>query len=1067
MRVYQASWDVSGFLVLIGITDSTLKDKELAFKSNTQDYLSTVLSDNLNTPFHPYTCSQTQIEYDINSLEFSASSYKIIEQLVPSDEQGPFVSPLLLSSRSIDNSTSLVMKKWATDAACFDPFSTAYFLTSFQSRLSEFSISLRFDQSVLFWLEMTKFILDLITRGKFIPGIIDKNKSHWHIIIHEPYDLERLEIFKKNIPAFCNGYIQTATENLVIQDLVDSFISIIGDALIKNFLKRQNLAPTINPNIVTSNKINIILEWLKNLSNPNQINTYTEEQNLEFQLLSHKLKLWGKKLLSDSQQVELITGFKLKSPEGIPNLNSTTEKIWRLEFFLTSSSDKTKYIYPEQIWSNSSEILNDLDYTPEEIENKFIKSLGNACNLFPPLKEGLMRPFPSYTMLTTAEAYFFLKEASPLLEQAGFYLQLPNWWTHPQSQVGLTLDLVDFKDHPKTKGHKSFFSVNQLIYCSWKIMAGKQVFEVEEFKQLMNSGEALVNLDGNWIELNHKQLKKTLDFIEQNKGAKQMSISEVLRLGYGLTLNESILPIINFTATGWLQALVNSTEGTYEKLAQPKSFKGELRPYQKDGMSWMYFLQSLGMGACLADDMGLGKTIQFLALLLTEKEKNYQSGPTLLIVPMSTLNNWMNEIKNFTPSLKAYLHHGQLRHLGNEFLKRIKNSDIIITTYNLVFRDKDFISSVNWGCIALDEAQNIKNLSTKQTQSIRNLVEQQLHNPERTSICQRVALTGTPMENHLEELWSIMDFLNPGYLGTISSFRSKFALPIERYQDKEIAEKLNKIISPFILRRVKTDPKIINDLPEKIELIEYIDLTREQAALYEKTLTNLFPQIDSASGIHRKGLVLSTITKLKQICDHPELGAILPEKLSLNSGKLNRLEEILETIYQVDDKVLIFTQFAKMGFLLKNYLQERFGSEVLFLHGGLSKSARDKLIDKFQSSYPQIDSPKVFILSLKAGGLGLNLTAANQVIHFDQWWNPAVENQATSRAFRIGQKRNVQVRKFICRGTLEERIAEMLKNKESLAEQIIGGSTKNIITELSTDELFGLLKLTQDPIETW
>jgi SNF2 family DNA or RNA helicase len=485
-------------------------------------------------------------------------------------------------------------------------------------------------------------------------------------------------------------------------------------------------------------------------------------------------------------------------------------------------------------------------------------------------------------------------------------------------------------------------------------------------------------------------------------------------------------------------------------------------------MSWLYFLNSLGMGACLADDMGLGKTIQFLALLLAEREMvttSRRPDPTLLIVPMSTLNNWVNEITTFTPNLNAYLHHGQFRHLGSEFTKRIKNSDIVITTYSLAFRDEAFIGDTNWGRIALDEAQSIKNLGTKQTQSIRKLVEQQIHNPQHTSACQRIALTGTPMENHLEELWSIMDFLNPGYLGTISSFRSKFALPIERYQNQDVAQNLNKIISPFILRRVKTDPKIINDLPEKIEMVEYIDLTKEQAALYENTLNNLFPQIDSSSGMHRKGLVLATITKLKQICNHPELGAVLPTKLSLNSGKLNRLEELLETIYQTDDKVLIFTQFAQMGHLLKAYLQERFGAEILFLHGGLTKPARDKLVEKFQSPNNNKNDFKVFVLSLKAGGLGLNLTAANQVIHFDQWWNPAVEDQATDRAFRIGQKRNVQVRKFICRGTLEERIAEMLKSKKNLADKIVNSSAKNIITELSTDELFGLLKLTQSPID--
>jgi hypothetical protein len=355
MRVYQASWDISGFLVLIGVTNSTLKAKEQAMNVTPHEPPNATV-DNISVQFHPFTCSQSQLEHDLKSLDFSASFYKTIEQIVPSDGQGPFCSPLLVSSRNADDSDALVMKKWAIEAACLEPFSTACFLTSFQSRLSEFAVSLRFDQSMLFWLEVTKFILDLITRGKFIPGIIDKNKSHWHIVIHEQYDLERLEILKKNIPAFCKGYIQTNTENLAIQDMVDSFISIIGDSLIKNFVKNQNLAPAVSSNAITP-KINIILEWLKNLSNSNQNNIYTEDQNLEFQLLSHKLKRWSKKLLSDSQKIELITGFKLITPtqEVGQNFNSNTDKIWRLEFFLTSSSDRTKYIYPEEIWGNTSD----------------------------------------------------------------------------------------------------------------------------------------------------------------------------------------------------------------------------------------------------------------------------------------------------------------------------------------------------------------------------------------------------------------------------------------------------------------------------------------------------------------------------------------------------------------------------------------------------------------------------------------------------------------------------------------------------------------------------------------
>ena len=1068
MRVYQASWDINGYLTLWGISNDALTAQETLFgaSSKAPRRLPT-FTQGINSPIHPYACTQKQIEDDLSAIDFPADFYKTTEVIIPSDEFGPFVSPLLVSSRKATNSvTSYTMKRWEVNASCLSPFSTAFFLTSFPTNMSELPPGIKFDQSVMFWLEVTKFILDLLTRGKFIPGIIDKNKSHWHIVIHEPNDKERLEILKKSIPPMCKGYIQSESENPVIQDLVDSFISIVGDALIKNFIKHKSLVPTLLPSSLSA-KIATAVEWLKNLSSVKTNSTYKDEQNIEFRLLSQKLRHWGGKLLSGSQKVELMTGFELVPPlsviTSLPTDIDYKQKNWSLLFFLTPTGDKTKRIYPQQLWSGTSDIFNTLDLPLSEITENFLKSLASACNLFPPLKDSLQETFPCCAQLSTSEAYTFLKYSSHLLEQSGYFLQLPTWWTSPPFKLGLQLDIKSYEGSLRTHGYKSLFSAKQLISCSWDIIAGDKSLSVEEFKGIVGSGESLVNVNGTWFELNKKQIGDTLKFVEKNNGKKQLTITEALQLGYGLASSETALPILNFTASGWLSALVNSTHGDYEKVPQPKEFHGTLRQYQELGLSWLCFLNSLGIGGCLADDMGLGKTIQLLALLLAEREHNKETLPTLLVVPMSTLGNWMHEAQKFAPSLNIYLHHGHNRTIGQEFVRKIKTADVVLTTYSLIFRDADIIENITWGRIALDEAQSIKNLGTKQTQSIRKLVENQISNSIMGShVCQRVALTGTPMENHLEELWSIMDFLNPGYLGSISSFRSKFAIPIERYRNTEVAQNLSKIISPFILRRVKTDPKIIDDLPEKIEIVEYIDLSKEQAILYEKCLEQLFPQIKESDGIQRKGLVLATITKLKQICNHPELSTTLPEKLTLPSGKLIRLEELLETIYQTDDKVLIFSQFAQMGHLLKQHLQERFGTEILFLHGGLTKTARDKLVTRFQDTCA--DSPKVFILSLKAGGLGLNLTAANQVIHFDQWWNPAVEDQATDRAFRIGQKRNVQVRKFICRGTLEERIAEMLKSKKHLADQIVN-SAQNIITELSTDELLGLLKLTQGPID--
>jgi SNF2 family DNA or RNA helicase len=474
-----------------------------------------------------------------------------------------------------------------------------------------------------------------------------------------------------------------------------------------------------------------------------------------------------------------------------------------------------------------------------------------------------------------------------------------------------------------------------------------------------------------------------------------------------------------------------------------------LRPYQTKGLSWLAFLKQFGLGACLADDMGLGKTIQFTALLLHAQEKKLLQGPTLLICPMSVVANWQKEVERFAPSLRVMVHHGADRFLGKSFQKEAKRHNLVITTYALAHHDAEFLSEVNWWCVALDEAQNIKNPSAKQTQAIRKL-----------NTSYRVALTGTPVENRLSELWSIMEFLNPGYLKSAKDFHTNFAIPVEKYHNPSRAERLKRLIQPFVLRRVKTDPTIINDLPEKIETKVFCNLAQEQVTLYKAVVNEMLEKIESTEGIERKGLVLSTLLKLKQVCNHPAQFLQDGSPLSGRSGKLIRLEEMLEEILAEGDKALIFTQFAGMGGLLQHHLQETFGWETLFLHGGTTRKQRDAMIQRFQDDHR---GPRLFVLSLKAGGLGLNLTAANHVFHFDRWWNPAVENQATDRVFRIGQQKNVQVHKFVCLGTLEERIDQMIEQKKDLAGSIVG-TGEAWLTEMSTEQLKEIFALSREAV---
>jgi SNF2 family DNA or RNA helicase len=416
---------------------------------------------------------------------------------------------------------------------------------------------------------------------------------------------------------------------------------------------------------------------------------------------------------------------------------------------------------------------------------------------------------------------------------------------------------------------------------------------------------------------------------------------------------------------------------------------------------------------------------------------------------MSVVGNWQRETERFAPSLKVMVHHGVERLSGRTFAEAVKKHDIVITTYALAHRDEEYLSGIEWESIVLDEAQNIKNVETKQTQAIRRLTARQ-----------KVALTGTPLENRLSELWSIIDFLNPAYLRSARDFRTKFAIPVEKYRDADRAETLKRLIQPFVLRRLKTDKTIIKDLPEKMEMKVFCNLTREQATLYEAVVKEMLEKIEEAEGIERRGLVLATLMKLKQVCNHPAHFLRDGSRLPGRSGKLARLEEMFEEALTEGDKALVFTQFAEMGGMLRSHLQETFGCEILFLHGGTPKKQRDAMVQRFQE---ERRGPPLLILSLKAGGVGLNLMAANHVFHFDRWWNPAVENQATDRAFRIGQQKNVQVHKFVCVGTVEERIDQMIEQKKELADRIVGAG-EEWITEMSTTQLKELFALNREAV---
>jgi SNF2 family DNA or RNA helicase len=595
----------------------------------------------------------------------------------------------------------------------------------------------------------------------------------------------------------------------------------------------------------------------------------------------------------------------------------------------------------------------------------------------------------------------------------------------------------------------SGLSLNEIVQFDWRVALGGETLSLEELRALARLKAPLVKLRGQWVQVDAAEIEAALA-LWKRKGGGQATVREVVQMALGAEKISGNIPLEGITATGWISDLLAQLEGQtpFREIPAPSEFRGILRPYQERGYSWLAFLRKWGLGACLADDMGLGKTIQTLALIQKDWHMNIQR-PVLLVCPTSVVGNWQKESARFTPELPVMVHHGIARMKGEDFREKAMKQAIVISSYALLHRDFEILKEVPWSGVVLDEAQNIKNPETKQARAARAF-----------QAGYRIALTGTPVENNVGDLWSIMEFLNPGFLGTQTDFKRSFFIPIQAGRDPEAMDRLKRLIGPFILRRLKTDKAIISDLPEKMEMKVFCPLTKEQASLYEAVVKETMKALDSADGIRRKGIVLATLSKLKQVCNHPAqfLGDNSP--IPGRSGKLARLTEMVEEMIAVGDRTLVFSQFAEMGEILRNHLQETFGREVLFLHGAVPKDHRDRMVERFQEAK---EGPNIFILSLKAGGTGLNLTRASRVVHFDRWWNPAVENQATDRAFRIGQTKNVQVHKFLCAGTLEEKIDELIERKKGIAEKVIG-TGEGWLTEFSTAELRDLFSLRKEAL---
>jgi hypothetical protein len=730
--------------------------------------------------------------------------------------------------------------------------------------------------------------------------------------------------------------------------------------------------------------------------------------------------------------------FRVTEPNPAVVSAGPEEAAWRLEFLLQSTADPSLQVHAEQVWAAPAGLQRWID-RPQEL---LLRELGRASAVYPDLAPALRAPEPSSWNLDVDAAHRFLATGAALLDAAGFGVQLPAWWDR-KHRIGL---VASGRSTPADAAVVSGgMNREALADFRWSLAVGGDVLDEEEIAELVAAKASLVRLRGRWIVVDPDRLRRGLEFLRRRRNGPTTA-AEVLALA--ATHSDDLdlpLPLLDVRVAGWVgDVLAGSAEHTLRPVEPPATFAAQLRPYQHRGVSWLAFLSRLGLGACLADDMGLGKTVQLLALEATERaDAGDTVGPTLLLCPMSLVGNWQREADRFAPALRVYAHHGPGRLHGEALAARLDEADLVVSTYGTAVRDVEELATHEWRRLVLDEAQAIKNSQATASRAVRRL-----------SAGHRVALTGTPLENRLSELWSIMDVLNPGLLGTAEKFRSRFAIPVERHGNSEAAELMRRITRPYLLRRVKTDPTIIDDLPEKIEIVQDYRLTPEQASLYQTVVDDMMERIEGSDGIERRGRVLAAMAKLKQVCNHPAQLLHDGSPVGNRSGKVTRLEEILTEILAEGDKVLCFTQFTEFGEMLVPHLSARFDQEVLFLHGGVPRRRRDEMVARFQSA----DGPAVFLLSLKAGGTGLNLTAATHVVHLDRWWNPAVENQATDRAFRIGQRRTVQVRKFCCAGTLEERIDAMIQNKRALADLVVGDG-EGWLTELSTAELRQLFTL--------
>jgi superfamily II DNA or RNA helicase len=900
-------------------------------------------------------------------------------------------------------------------------------------------------EDLRWWTHLQRWALGLIARGRWLP-LVEEGRARWLPLLNREDDRHRLEELSTRLPQVATCAIgdgRTPEEALTCRRPGSGRLRVASflEALLDGQLREGFLAEPVeglDP---------LLAAWEKALGSGDGQLKLDEEEIERLEVATHH---WRETVAG--RVAAARTCLELSTPaEG--------EELWGLSLSLQAEADPSLKVPAATVWAQGDRTLQLGEIAVPQPGELLLEGLGRALTVFEPIERGLDSATPDRMQLTPAEAFVLVRTAAARLRDVGVGVVLP-----PSLAGGLAsrLGLAITAELPvQSRG----FTLGESLEWNWDFMIGGVTLTLKDLERLQAKRSPLVQHKGAWIELRPSDLKHAERFCAARPG---LSLDDALRL----TANEGDpfhrLPVHAFSAGPRLQAVMEQyhQQKAPDPLPAPEGFAGQLRPYQERGLGWLAFLHRFDQGACLADDMGLGKTIQLLAFLQHLKAEQELKRPVLLVAPTSVLTNWKREAHAFTPELQVQEHYGPRRPASESALRKaLKDIDLVLTSYGLLQRDSELLETIDWQGVVIDEAQAIKNPGAKQSMAARDLGR-----PGKGSRSGRfrIALTGTPVENRVSELWALMDFLNPRVLGDEAFFRQRYRLPIERYGDMASLRDLKARVGPFILRRLKTDRSIISDLPEKLELSEWVGLSAEQRKLYTRTVDESLEAIARAPLGQKHGQVLALLTRLKQVCNHPALllgedaatavGANGASGFAARSAKVQRLEEILEEVIEAGDRALLFTQFAEWGLLLKAHLEHRWKQEVPFLYGSTSKRERQAMVDRFQED-PR--GPQLFLLSLKAGGVGLNLTRASHVFHIDRWWNPAVENQATDRAYRIGQQNRVLVHKFITSGSVEEKIDRMIKEKSKLAAEIVG-SGEEWLGGLDVGQLKDLVTLSED-----